>query len=130
MGTGFLIGGTSLGQSNTIAFNAGVGVRVQNNAFGHTITGNSIFSNTMLGISLSFGHNPLANDPCDADTLPGNQGQNYPVITSAVIAAGNVTISGTLNSTASTAFRLEFFSNVACDPSGNGEGRRSSGSPT
>jgi len=121
-GTGFLIGGTGLGQSNTIAFNAGPGVRVQNNAFGHTITGNPIFSNTMLGIALSFANIPLANDPCDVDTLPGNQGQNYPVITSAVIAGGNVTISGTLNSTASADFQLEFFSNVACDPSGNGEG--------
>ncbi len=121
-GTGFLIGGTSLGQSNTIAFNAGVGVRVQNNAFGHTILGNSIFSNTLLGISLSSGA-PLANDACDVDTLPGNLGQNYPVLTSASIAAGNVTISGTLNSAASTTYRVEFFSNITCHASGNGEGR-------
>ncbi len=32
-------------------------------------------------------------DNCDADPGPGNNKQNYPVITSAVIAAGNVTIS-------------------------------------
>ena len=35
-------------------------------------------------------------------------------------AAGGVT--GTLNSTASTTFRVELFSNTACDSSGNGEG--------
>jgi len=33
-----------------------------------------------------------------------------------------VTIAGFLPSTASTAFDLEFFANVACDPSGYGEG--------
>ena len=32
-------------------------------------------------------------------------------------------VQGTLNSTATTTFRLEFFSNAACDASGNGEGR-------
>ena len=35
---------------------------------------------------------------------------------------GSTIISGTLNSTASTNFRLEFFSNTSCDGSGNGEG--------
>jgi hypothetical protein len=54
---------------------------------------------------------------------PGTNGQNYPVITSAVVAAGNATISGTLNSTASTVFRLEFFASAACDTSGFGEGQ-------
>ncbi len=75
------------------------------------------------GITLQLVGGPLANDACDLDTAPGNLGQNYPVITSAVIAAGNVTISGTLNSTASTDFRVEFFSNTTCDPSGNGQGQ-------
>ena len=36
--------------------------------------------------------------------------------------AGSTTINGTLNSTANTTFRLEFFSNSACDPLGYGEG--------
>lgn len=62
------------------------------------------------------------NDVCDADTGPNNL-QNFPVITSAPIAAGNVAISGTLNSTASTTFRVEFFSNATADPSGHGEGQ-------
>ena len=116
---GVVVGGTGPGQGNTIAFNSG-GVHIYSNFVGNSILGNSIYSNgALLGIRLSSG----ANDACDVDTLPGNRGQNYPVITSAPVAAGNVTISGTLNSTASTTFRLEFFSNAACHPSGNGEGR-------
>jgi CSLREA domain-containing protein len=124
-GNGNAVGGTSAGQGNTIAFSQEEGIRVQPGNVGGSILGNSIFSSTRLGINLSgvSGNVPLANDSCDVDTLPGNQGQNYPVLTSAPIAAGNVTISGTLNSTASTTFRVEFFSNVVAHASGNGEGR-------
>jgi CSLREA domain-containing protein len=118
---GWLVGGTSPGQGNTIAFN-GFGVRVVTNEVGVGILGNSIYSSALTGILLG-GAGTLANDPCDVDTIPGNQGQNYPVITSAPVAAGNVTISGTLNSTASTTFRIEFFSNVIAHSSGNGEGK-------
>jgi CSLREA domain-containing protein len=123
-GSGNVVGGTGPGQANTIAFNAQGGVAVDGpGGFDNLISGNSLFSNGFLGIRLSNTGAPLANDACDVDTLPGNRGQNYPVITSAVIAAGNVTISGTLNSTQSADFQIEFFSNVACDPSGNGEGQ-------
>ena len=100
--------------ANIIAFNTQSGVRV---AFGnHQIAGNSIFSNTGLGIDIG-GGGLTANDPGDADTGPNNF-QNFPVLTA---AAGGVT--GTLNSTASATFRVELFSNTACDPSGNGEGQ-------
>ena len=58
----------------------------------------------------------------DGDSGPNNL-QNYPVITSALVSAGTVTISGTLNSTANATFRLEFFSSVACNASGFGEGQ-------
>ncbi len=125
-GTGNAIGGTGELQGNTIAFNQAGGVWVQpdTGSFGNSILGNSIHSNTGLGISLNNpAGTPLVNDACDVDAIPGNRGQNYPVITSAPVAGGNVTISGTLNSTASMPFRIEFFSNVAADPSGNGEGQ-------
>jgi len=122
--TGFTVGGTAPGQANTIAFNTGSGVDVRSNVSGNSILGNSIYSNSLLGISLVSGSAfPLANDACDVDTIPGNRGQNYPVITSAPIAAGSVTISGTLNSVASTTYRVEFFSSAAGDASGNGEGQ-------
>jgi hypothetical protein len=46
--------------------------------------------------------------------------QNFPSLTSAL--RGSTTIEGTFNSAANTDFRLEFFSNRACDPSDHGEG--------
>ena len=122
VGSGYLIGGTGAGEGNIIAFNTTFGVIIQTNSVEHGILGNSIFGNGTAGISSAFG-TPHANDACDPDTVPGDLGQNYPTITSAAIAAGNVTISGTLDSTASTTFRVEFFSNVSASPSGNGEGQ-------
>src|SRR5260370_8299849 len=38
------------------------------------------------------------------------------------------TFQGPLNSTAGTQFRIDFFSNAICDPSGNGEGQTFLGS--
>jgi hypothetical protein len=54
--------------------------------------------------------------------------QNYPVLTTATTSGNMTTISGTLNSTPNTPFRIEFFFNSACDPSGFGEGQFSIGS--
>src|SRR5205807_4559515 len=62
------------------------------------------------------------NDSCDPDPGPNNL-QNFPVITNASTAGSTTTIDGTLNSTASTTFRIEFFTNASCDPSGHGEGQ-------
>jgi hypothetical protein len=122
-GNGSTIGGAASGQGNVIAFNINNAVDSQINLSGNRIQQNSIHSNTGLGITLLSGGLPLANDAGDADVVPGNHGQNYPVIGSVSIAAGNATISGTINSTASTALHLEFFANTACDASGYGEGQ-------
>ena len=116
-------------RGNVIAFNPGVGVLVNNSSAQRAaILSNSIYSNAHLGIDLggailpAVGDGVTPNDACDTDAGPNNF-QNFPVITSALIAAGSVTISGTLNSTASTTYRIEFFSSVAGDASGNGEGQ-------
>ena len=119
-GTG-LIGGVGVSDGNLVAFNGGQGVSLQGSST-YPILGNSIFSNGGLGIDLNGNGVVVPNDDCDADTGANNL-QNFPVITSASIAAGNVTISGTLNSIANRTFRIEFFSSSACDPSGNGEGQ-------
>jgi hypothetical protein len=87
---------------------------------------NSIHSNTGLGIDL-FPLGVTPNDPGDADSGP-NELQNFPVLTSASTGGGTTQIQGTLNSHAITAYRLEFFSNTTCDPSGYGEGERFLGS--
>jgi CSLREA domain-containing protein len=123
-GTGSMVGGTKSGQGNSIAFNQAGGVGILGpNAFNNGILGNSIFSNVGLGITLTNSAVPLPNDPCDANTRPGNRGQNYPVIALPSLVGDQVTISGMLNSTANTTFRIEFFSNVTGHVSLNGEGR-------
>jgi hypothetical protein len=115
------IGGTLAGAGNIVAFNTGAGVRISAGT-GSGINGNSIFSNGGLGIALGQAGVPNVNDPGDPD-VGANNFQNYPVLTSAIAGAGTVTVSGTLNSNATTAFRLEFFANVACDVSTHGEGQ-------
>ncbi len=113
------IGGAAAGAGNVIAFNGGSGVSITATT-GNSVLGNSLQSNSGLGIDLGpAGVTP--NDLSDADTGP-NDLQNFPVLTSAVTSTGSVSIDGTLNSTPSTNFTIEFFANTACDPSGNGEG--------
>ncbi|HKO45253.1 MAG TPA: Calx-beta domain-containing protein [Pyrinomonadaceae bacterium] len=119
------IGGTANGAGNQISFNGGPGVTV-NGGLGNSIRGNSIFSNLGLAIDLwplnsavSNGVNP--NDLNDADT-GSNNFQNFPLLTSVSPNGGGTSIQGSLNSTPNTIFQIDFYSNVACDPSGNGEG--------
>ncbi len=121
------IGGTAAGAGNVIAFNAADGVAVWSGA-GNAILANSIFANAGLGIELlevAFGVTP--NDAGDGDAGANNL-QNFPVLTGAI--GGSAAIQGSLNSTAATQFRLEFFFSTACDPSGNGEGQTFIGSAT
>ena len=129
------VGGVGLEEGNFIGFNdLGIEIRqtlgttVMNNA----VLSNSIFSSsTGLGIDLHTGFNAdgvTPNDPCDADLGPNNF-QNFPVITSAISAGGSTTIQGSLDSTANTTFRIEFFSNAVCNSSGNGEGKTFSALP-
>src|SRR6185295_727226 len=106
---------------NTIAFNGRSGVLISSGT-GNLILRNSIFSNSGLGIDLS-PSGVTANDSGDADTGANNL-QNFPLLTSVGSAAGSTTIQGTLNSNANTSFRIDFYSNAACDPLGNGEGAR------
>jgi hypothetical protein len=68
-----------------------------------------------------------ANDPSDTDA--GSNGrQNFPVLSTATSSGGSTTVTGSLNSTANTAFSIEFFANQSCDPTGHGEGETFIGS--
>lgn len=102
--------GTS-GAPNIIAFNDGAGISVSGTGTNNAISGNSIFSNTGLGIDLGTAGR-TANDTGDGDSGANNL-QNFPILTQAVLntsgTSGSV-INGTLNSAASTAYRIEFFS--------------------
>ncbi len=121
-----VIGGTASGAGNLIAFNFG-GVIVDSAASGNRILANSIFSDS-IGIDLN-NDSVTPNDVGDGDT-GGNNLQNFPVLTSATSGGGDTTIGGTLNSTPSSAFRIEFFSNTALDSFGFGPGQTFIGSTT
>ena len=122
------IGGTTHGAGNTIAFNQLAGVAVVNDATGVEILSNSIFSNGGLGIDLN-DDGVTPNHPGGAIPGPNNL-QNYPVLTSAVSTGGKTTIMGTLNGAASSRYLIQFFANVAADPSGYGQGQTLIGSIT
>jgi VCBS repeat-containing protein len=116
-----LIGGTGAGQGNTIAGNTGAGVVVLADPGHIQILRNAIYGNTGLGIDL--GNNGVtANDAGDADTGANNL-QNFPVPSSATTNGSMIVIAGSLNSTASSYYRIEFFSSPSADASGYGEGR-------
>ncbi|MBI4660794.1 MAG: hypothetical protein HY735_18310, partial [Verrucomicrobia bacterium] len=115
------IGGPMPGAGNTIAFNGGPGVELApDSETGNAIRGNSIFANTGLGIDFGTGKVTL-NDAGDTDTGPNNR-QNFPVLASALSAGNEVTIQGTLQSSANAVFDLDFFGNLACSPTGIGQG--------
>ena len=116
---GNFIGGSTPGAANFISGNGMAGVAIYPDATGNRISGNSITANGGLGIDL-WGDGVTPNDVGDGDPGPNNL-QNFPVLTSAVLGTAT-TVSGTLNSTASTVFRIEFFANVSADASGAGEG--------
>ncbi|MCI0745849.1 MAG: immunoglobulin domain-containing protein [Verrucomicrobia subdivision 3 bacterium] len=123
--TGTLIGGTESGAGNRLAFaqtgRAGIRIRTGTGNTGILIRGNSIFSNTALGIDVNTTAGVTANDSCDGDSGPNLQ-QNYPTLVSAT-AGSQTVIQGTLNSRASMTYLIQFYSSPACDPSGNGEGQ-------
>ena len=128
----------NLMEGNTIAFNAGDGVRdvpdyrnptayTADGHQGNAIRGNSIHSNDGIGINLlppPWGTEDTVtpNDPGDGDP-GGNLLQNYPALTSVETNGSTTAISGTLNSTPNQTFTVELFSNDRVDASGYGEGQ-------
>ncbi|HEX6177331.1 MAG TPA: CSLREA domain-containing protein, partial [Thermoanaerobaculia bacterium] len=95
--------------------------------FNATSSGNRISGNSMsfnggpppgIGIDLYPPYGPTPNDACDPDAGP-NGLQNKPVLTTAlaIAADGTVTVEGSLNSTASSSYTIEFYAN----PPGTGD---------
>ena len=125
------VGGLADGAGNVITNNA-VGVSVEASTV--TILRNSIFNNgptdagSQFGLGIDIGGGGVTpNDAGDVDTGP-NGYQNYPVLTSVSLGSGDADILGTLDSLASTTYRVEFFGNDAIDPSNYGEGKTFLGS--
>jgi hypothetical protein len=117
----FKIGGENPNEANTIAFNTGDGIFVAQAKGPATIWGNRIWSNGGLGIDIlstredEYGVN--LNDDLDRDEGPNGR-QNHPELS--LLEDGSVAVS--LNSTPQQTYRIEFFGNAECDPSGHGEG--------
>lgn len=134
-GVAVVNGGDVTIEGNSIFANINHGVLIGGSGYRATIrdrvTRNSIHDNGGLGIDLYNYFDPppgvSANDIGDGDAFiygwEGNYLQNYPVLSSAGSAGAYTTITGSLNSTANTGFRIEFYSNAAIDPSGYGEGQ-------
>ena len=137
VGTRNTIGGTGAGEGNVIAFNGANGVQIFGaNFIQNSIRGNSIHSNGTSGSPFNPGMGidlgavgPNANDAGDTDMGP-NFLQNFPIIASVTAGAGTTNVKGSLNSSASKPFSLDFFRNSACDTSAHGEGEHLIGSTT
>ena len=120
--TGVLVSGSNNifgadGGENHIAHNTNHGVAVAS-GIRNFMTRNSIHDNGQLGIDLfPIGVNP--NDDQDPDE-GANHLQNYPVLSTAYLQGSTATITGTLNSTPATTFRLEFFSDTNPVPTAEG----------
>jgi hypothetical protein len=110
---------------NTIAFNGGAGLFINEGPanvaqLGNSILMNSIYENGGLGIDYGFA-GVTANDSPDDDRI-----QNFPVLASAQNIGEGLRVQGSLNSTANTAFQIRFFVSPTCNsnnPAGFGEGQ-------
>jgi len=115
------VGGISFAAPNLIASNGRSGIVVSGVATRNRLLGNYILDNGLRGIDLG-DNGPTLNDVGDGDVGP-NDLQNFPTLTSAILTpTAQLTLSGTLESTPQTTFRVEFFNSAICDPSGFGEG--------
>lgn len=118
--TDVVIGGTSPGDGNTIAYNLSPGVTLLAGAM--YIRQNRIFANGGPGIDNGF-NGFTANDSPDVDGYI-----NSPVLLTASTDGSSVSVTGTLDAVASTMYTIEVFASAAGDPSGFGEGEHYVGS--
>jgi Right handed beta helix region/SdrD B-like domain len=131
-------------EANVITANYGAGIAINSGAIGIALTRNLVYGNGTIASrngtaatgqididlnaaadNANLGTAPFvtANDSGDADA-GGNNLQNFPVLSSAVISGGTqLIVSGTLNSNAGGYYRIEFFGNSSQHASGNGGGQ-------
>ena len=119
------IGDTDAPGLNVISYNTGDGIRIESGT-GNGIYTNAILDNGGLGINLGT-DNVTINDSGDGDS-GANLRQNFPVINQVELTLTDITVDGTLNSAASTTYRVEVFWSETCDASGHGEGASYMGS--
>ncbi|QLA80928.1 IPTL-CTERM sorting domain-containing protein [Acidovorax sp. JMULE5] len=128
------IGGTNTGEGNTIANWGGNGVHIERSSTTaaqpryQSILGNSIHSNGGLGIELIDTATGQGTQPGDAAPPTVNGGLRYPVITGVTSNAAGTLVSYGYSGAFNARYRIEVFSNAACDPSSYGEGQTFLGS--
>jgi hypothetical protein len=116
-----MIGGVNSVDGNVIANNV-FGILLESNTgFGNSFKSNIFYDNTEMAIDIDADYTPSGLDVLDVDSGP-NGTQNYPIITSSYVTSSQISIVGTFNSKANTAYTLQYYSNVSCNQSGNGEG--------
>ena len=93
-------------------------------ALNNTLSQNAIYNNGGLGIKLENGSpGPTPNDIGDGDSGP-NDLMNYPLMIGANTTGASLLVHAEIvDGLPNTLFRVEFFGNSTCDPSGNGEGQ-------
>ena len=116
------IGDGSGSGGNTIAFNAGDGIRMDAGANANNFFfANESYQNDGLGINLvggdetTIGNNVTTND--DLDGL-----KNFPILTSAYFDGTDLIVDGTVSAVPFTQYRLDIFTSRTADASGYGEG--------
>ena len=122
------VGGVISGEANTIAFNGQNGVLVWSGSQSVTIRGNSIHSNGEQGIDLGpSGIN--TNDNCDADTGANGMQSTPRLISVLPVPGGTTPLCFEFRSIPSPQeLILDFYSSLAGDASGYGEGKTYIGS--
>ena len=123
--TNNILGGTSAGAGNHIAFAEGgyCGVRVRDYAFNNLISGNIIFSNSGLGIDLgTYGTNGIIHLENGVASTSANHSQNFPTLTNAISGTATL-IRGSFDSATNRTYALEFFASPHGNASGYGEGQ-------
>ena len=99
---------------------AGSGVLITTNSVNNPVLSNSIYANTRLGITLISGGN-------DDNVVNDSSAQ----LSATSDGTSSTTVQGTgMGADPNATFRLEFFANQQCDPSGFGEGQTFIGTVT
>lgn len=120
--SGNMIGGTAPSEGNVIANNNfGISLYTSTGS-GNSFLSNYFYDNSEMGIDIDADYSVLGNDNGDGDA-GANDLQNFPVLTSAYVASTQVSINGTFNSSANNLYTIQYYDNIVCDGSGNGEGK-------
>jgi Astacin (Peptidase family M12A) len=119
--SGNFIGGIAPGAGNVIAFSGAPGITLfETDTTNNAIRGNSIFSNTSLGIDLNY--DGVTPNHVGFQAGP-NDLQNYPIITNAIGYGGVTVVAGTLNSLPNKSYSIDIYRNLTADPTGYGQGQ-------